>query len=176
LTHPDAYVRCEAVEALAVLKPALDRIAGVLPVLEAMLTCEACVEVGIAGEYELSWRVYHWRRERRSPRAGAIKALLAVGWSPRGEILLKAMLAEAIHPAVLCVEHAAPSKFAIAHWRLAVDAAGGLPAVNRLVRTVRLQCLGQYYVVDGEVHTNAAFVCAGELTEVIGHLSGRLGQ
>jgi len=166
LAHSDAYVRCEAAHALAVLKPEPDQIAGVLPILEGMLACEACAEVGIAGEYELSRRLYHWRRERRSPRAGAIRALLAVGWSARGDILLKAMLAEAILPRVLCVDRAALSKFAIAHWRLAVDAAGGLPAVDRLIRTVRLQCLRQY----------ATFVCAGELADVIRQLSGRLGQ
>jgi len=166
LAHSDAYVRCEAAHALAVLKPEPDQIAGVLPILEGMLACEACAEVGIAGEYELSRRLYHWRRERRSPRAGAIRALLAVGWSARGDILLKAMLAEAILPRVLCVDGAALSKFAIAHWRLAVDAAGGLPAVDRLIRTVRLQCLRQY----------ATFVCAGELADVIRQLSGRLGQ
>ena len=95
LEHPDAYVRAGAAEGLALLMLTSDEVATAIPTLERMLADEDFAELGIAGEFKCEGRVFHWRRERRSPRAHAIQALFAVGRIPNSDRMLKAMLAEA---------------------------------------------------------------------------------
>src|SRR5262249_40211355 len=99
--HPDAYVRAGAAEGLALLMPAPDEVAAAVPALEQMVADETFVEVGIAGVYECGGRLFHWRRERRSPRAGAIHALFAAGRIPEGDRMIRAMLAQSTHPKIL---------------------------------------------------------------------------
>ena len=167
--HPDAYVRSGAAEGLALLMPAPDEVAAAVPALEQMLADETFVEVGIAGVYECGGRLFHWRRERRSPRAGAIHALFAAGRIPEGDRMIRAMLAQSTHPKILCGELAEPHRFPIAQWRLAADAAGGLSAADPSIRAVQQQCRLQLWPGN-----NAAQVCAAELSEIIRQLSGRL--
>jgi len=167
IEHPDAYVRAGAAEGLAMLMPTSDELAGAIPVLERMLADEGFAEVGIAGTYACEGRLYHWRQERRSPRAGAIEALFAAGWIPEGDRMLEAMLAEAVHAKVTCGRCAVPRAFAIPLWQAAVDTAGGFSALEPRMRAVRQQCQSQPW---------PGYVCATGLAEVIRQLSGRLVQ
>lgn len=168
LEHSDAYVRAGAAEALAKLTATTSQVAAAIPVLERMLTDEAFAEVGILGEYECEGRLFHWRQERRSPRAGAIRALFAMGRIPDGDRMLKAMLAESMHAQVLCGKSAAAHRFTIAQWGLAVDAAGGLSMADPLIHVTQQHCQSQPWPGN-----NAPYVCAAEISEVIRQLSGR---
>ena len=165
IEDPNAYVRAGAAEGLAMLMPAPDEAAGAISALERMLADEAFAEVGFAGRFACEGRLFHWRKERRSPRAGAIEALSAAGRIPEGDRMLNAMLAEAVHTKASCGKAAVPSAFAIALWRAAGDAAGGFSAVEPRIRAVRQQCQNQPW---------PGHVCAIELAEVIRQLSGRL--
>lgn len=168
LEHPDAYVRAGAAEGLAILAPAPDHAAPAIPILERMLMEEDFAEVGIVGEFTCEGRLFHWRRERRSPRAGAIQALFAIGWKPYDDQILRAMLAEATLAKIVCGESVEPHRFPIARWRMASEAAGGYPIADPLIRAVQQQCLNQLHA------GNAPHVCAAELSEIIRVLSGRL--
>jgi len=167
--HPDAYVRAGAAEGLALLMPAPDEVAAAVPALEQMLADEAFAEIGIPGEYECGGLLFHWRLECRSPRASAISALFAAGRIPEGDRMIRAMLAQSTHPKIVCGELAEPHRFPIAQWRSAAAAAGGLSAAHSSIRAVQQQC--QLQVWSG---SNAAQVCAAELSEIIRQLSGRL--
>jgi len=129
---------------------------------------EDFAEVGIVGEFTCEGRLFHWRRERRSPRAGAIQALFAIGWKPYDDQILRAMLAEATLAKIVCGESVEPYRFPIARWRMASEAAGGYPIADPLIRAVQQQCLNQLHA------GNAPHVCAAELSEIIRVLSGRL--
>jgi HEAT repeat protein len=166
LTHPDPYVRACAAEGLAIL-PETDPLAGVSPLLEQMLSDEAFADVGIAGEYLCAGRLYHWRRERRAPRAAAIRALRMPGRRTDGDRILKAMLGEATQARVVCANATVPQRFTIAQWFAAAQAAGGLSVAEPLIRASEQQCSRQ----DGRRTVTA---CALELAEVSRHLSGRL--
>jgi HEAT repeat protein len=170
LAHPDPYVRAGAAELLAALSPSPARVSDALPALAQLLTDEAGAEVGITGPYEFDGQLYHWRQERRSPRAAAIRALFRFGWIPEGEGLLKAMIAETMHAAVICGGSAAPHRFSIAQWRRAVAAAGGLSLADPLLRTARQQCL---QARCGSNTLPGAMESEAELAEVIRQLSGR---
>jgi HEAT repeat protein len=174
----DDYARDWAREAGAIIRQALlitrdgkepRQSADAIPALERMLADEDFTDVGIVGEFECEGRLFHWRRERRSPRESAIRALFAIGHVPRGDGMLKAMLAEATFAKVVCGTFAVPRRFAIAEWRLASEAVGGLSVADPLIRATRQQCQNQPWPGN-----NAAHVCEAELAEVIRVLSGRL--
>jgi hypothetical protein len=180
----DDYARDRAREAGTIIREALlitrdggkeppqgvrSEVALAIPALERMLADEDFADVGIAGEFECAGRLFHWRRERRSPRESAIRALFAIGHMPHGDRMLKAMLAEATFAKVICGTSAVPQRFAIAEWRLASEAAGGLSVAEPLIRAARQQCQNQ----PGPGN-NAPHVCEAELAEVIRVLSGRL--
>ncbi|MBO0757222.1 MAG: HEAT repeat domain-containing protein, partial [Bradyrhizobiaceae bacterium] len=167
--HPDAYVRAGAAEGLALLMAAPDEVAAAVPALEQMLTDEAFAEIGISGEYECEGRLFHWRQERRSPRASAITALFAIGWVPAGDAMLKAMLAESMRAKILCGKSAVACRFTFAQWQQAVDAAGGYSVVGPLIHSARQQVRNERYAGHNGPHA-----CAAELSEVIRRLSGRL--
>jgi hypothetical protein len=169
IKHPDAYVRAGAADGLAILTLGPSEIAAATPVLQRMLEDEAFAEVGIAGAFECGGRLFHWRQERRSPRASAIRALFAIGWMPAGDYMLKAMLAEAAFAKVTCGAAAEPQHFTIAQWRMASEAAGGLAIAEPLIRATRQQCRHEFW--QGNSRFN---VCEAELAEVIRILSGRL--
>jgi hypothetical protein len=169
LEHPDAYVRTGAAEGLALLVPTLKEAALAIPILEQMLIDEDFAEVGIVGEFTCGGRLFHWRRERRSPRAGAIQALFAIGWKPDNDQILIAMLAEAQLATIVCGESVEPHRFPIDQWRMASQAAGGYSVADALIRTARQQCQNQL-----QADNNAPSFCAAELSEVIRVLSGRL--
>jgi hypothetical protein len=174
----DDYARDRAREAGAIIRQALlitrdgkepPQSADAIPALERMLADEDFADVGITGEFECEGRLFHWRRERRSPRESAVRALFAIGHVPDGDRMLKAMLAEAMFAKVVCGTSAVPQRFAIAEWRLASEAAGGLAIAEPLIRATRLQCQTQPWPGN-----NAAHVCEAELAEVVRVLSGRL--
>ena len=165
IEDPDAYVRAGAAEGLAMLMAAPDEVAGAIPALQRVLADEAFAAVGIAGRYACGGRLFHWRQERRSPRAGAIAALFAAGWNPEGDRMLEAMLAEAVNAKITCGKFSVPRAFGIALWRAAVDAAGGLSVAEPRIRAVRQQCENQPW--PGQA-------CATELAEIIRQRSGRL--
>jgi hypothetical protein len=83
--------------------------------------------------------------------------------------MLKAMLAEATFAKVVCGKSAAPQRFALAQWRIASEAAGGLSVADPLIRATRQQCQEQL-----SVDNNGPYVCTAELVEVIRILSGRV--
>src|SRR5262245_36255001 len=116
LEHSDACMRTDAAEALARLAPSRDDGEAITPALVRMLDDDAAADIGISGEHVCAERLFHWRRERRSPRAGALLALQAMNWRPGDERMLKAMLAEAIHPKVICGRTAEPIRFPLAQW------------------------------------------------------------
>jgi hypothetical protein len=169
LEHPNACVRAGAAEALGMVVLTLDEATLAIPILERMLTDESFAEVGIAGEFECGGRLFHWHRERRSPRASAIQALFAIGWKPDNDQILRAMLAEAKLPKIVCGESAESHRFPIAQWRMASQAAGGYAVADPLIRAARQQCQNQL-----QADNNAPAFCAVELSEVIRVLSGRL--
>jgi HEAT repeats len=169
LEQADPYVRAAAVEGLAALTPDAAQVAASIQLLEELLTDEGFAVVGIAGEFECEGRLFHWRQERRSPRAGAIRVVFATGRLPEGDRMLNAMLGESMHAKVLCAKSAAPDRFPMALWRKAVHAAGGLPTADSRIRSARQHCQGQPWQGN-----NAPHVCAAELAEVIRQLSGRL--
>lgn len=169
LEHPDAYVRAGAAEALGMVVPTSDEAALAIPILERMLMDEDFAEVAITGEFECGGRLFHWHRERRSPRTSAIQALFAIGWKPDNDQMLKAMLAEAKLAKIVCGESAKSHRFPIAQWRMASQAAGGYSVADPLIRAARQQCQNQL-----QADNNAASFCAAELSEVIRVLSGRL--
>jgi hypothetical protein len=167
LDHPDAHVRAAAAEGLAMLMSVQS--AGAVSALERLLTDDVFTEVGIPGAYECGGRLCHWRRERRSPRAGAIAALLGVGRIPAGDATLKAMLAESMRPKAVCGRSAEAHRFAFAQWQQAVDAAGGLSVVNPLIHAAWQQVRNEPCAEHDGPHA-----CAAELSEAIRRLSGRL--
>jgi hypothetical protein len=169
LNHADAVVRAGAAEGLALLSPSLEEAASAIPLLERMLDDEAFVEIGIAGPRDCGGRLVHWRHQRCSPRRAAVQALSALGRVPPGDRLLAAMLAEAAHALAICNTLAEPPRFAIAQWRAAVEAAGGLMFAEPRIRAARQQCLCEPWTG----HTGPQ-VCEAELAEVIRVLSGRL--
>jgi HEAT repeats len=170
LDHSDVVVRAEAAGRLALLSPPPEEAAAAMARLEPMLDEEAFAEIGIGGSYECGERLVHWRHERRSPRAGAVRALFAIGRVPRDDRALTAMLAEAMHAHAICGKSAEPPRFTIAQWRLAADAAGGLALAEPRIRAARQQCLREPWPGHSGPH-----VCEAELAEVIRVLSGRLG-
>jgi hypothetical protein len=141
-----------------------------IPILEHMLAEEASAEVGIAGPCECGGRLVHWRHERRSARASAIRALFAIERVPEGDCMLAAMLAEALHAHAICGKAAEPLRFTIAQWRLAADAAGGLAVAEPRIRAARQQCQNMPWPGHSGPH-----VCEAELAKVIRVLSGQLG-
>jgi D-alanine-D-alanine ligase-like ATP-grasp enzyme len=169
VSHPDVLVRAGAAEGLAVLAPAREEAGAVVEVLERLLGEAAFVDVGVAGESVCGGRLYHWRRERRSPRAAAIDAVFAIGEIAHDDGLLQAMLAEAAIPRAIYGAAAAARCYDIDRWRLAADAAGGAVA-EPVIRAVRQRCLAQPRPDDG---ADGPAVCAAELAEVIRQLSGR---
>src|SRR5262249_24781974 len=139
LDDPDAYVRTLAVQSLAGL-PEAARLAAV-PVLERLLSDPIHVDVGIEEPYWQAGRLYHWRRQRRSPRAAAVQVLLsAVGLPMDGQLLLEIMLAEAVEARLLCGMTAVPQRFTLEEWRVAAEAAGGFAAVEPRMRSVQQRC------------------------------------
>jgi HEAT repeat protein len=169
LEHRDAYVRAGAAELLAKLKPAAREAPVAIRRLEKMLTDEAAVEVGIADLFQYEGRLYHWRQERRAPRASAIHALFAMNRVSNDEHVLKAMLAESVHAAIVAAQLVVPHRFPIGQWRLAASFAGGLAAAVPQVRALRQQCRERGWSAD-----TSAFAAEYELAEVIRQLSGRL--
>jgi HEAT repeat protein len=165
LEHSDAAVRTDAAEALARLAPTRDDGEAITPALVRMLDDDAVADIGISGEHVCAERLFHWRRERRSPRAGALLALQAMNWPPGDERMLKAMLAEAIHPKVLCGRTAEPIRFPLAQWRRAVHGVSQFSAADQLIRKARQHCLNAGM---------EAYACGVELARVIQWLSGRL--
>ena len=165
LEHSDACVRTDAAEALARLAPSPNEGEAITPALVRMLDDDTVADIGISGEHVCAERLFHWRRERRSPRAGALLALQAMNWRPDDERMLKAMLAEAIHPKVICGRTAEPIRFALAQWRRAVHGAGQFSAADQLIRKARQHCLNAGL---------KAYTCGVELARVIQWLSGRL--
>jgi HEAT repeat protein len=92
LGHPDPHVRAGAAECLGELGEAVTREPGAVAVLEKLLDDDEFAEAGVLGEFECKARLFHWRKERRSPRAAAIRALFALGQIPPGSRMLTAML------------------------------------------------------------------------------------
>jgi hypothetical protein len=168
LAHADPDVRATAAERLASLAPAVPQVQQAIPALENLLADEANVLAGVPGEFQCEGRLYHWRQERRSPRAAASRALFAVNYAADHR-LVTAMLAEAAHAAIVCGNKAIPCRFGISQWRSAIDMAGGLTVCDPLIRTVQQRCQEQRW--PGH---NGPYVCASELAEVIHILSGRL--
>jgi hypothetical protein len=167
--HRDAYVRAAAADLLAKAAPAAGDAKAAIPFLENMLGEEAAVEVGISGPIEFEGRLYHWRRERRSPRASAVHALFALDQVPLGGRVLKALLAESVHPAVILGQCSVPHRFSFEEWCRAATAAGGLGVAEPKIRATRQQCREQGWTADG-----SAFATELELAEIIRQLSGRL--
>jgi hypothetical protein len=137
-----------------------------------MLDDDAAAEVGAAGEFEFEGRLYHWHLRRWCPRAAALSALFAIGWLPEGSQAFTAMLAESRRAAVVCGGRAAPHRFGIGQWRLAIDAAGGLSVADPVLRAARQQCHALSW--EGDRSDNTALAAEVELAEVIRRLSGRL--
>jgi len=79
--------------------------------------------------------------------------------------MLEAMLAEAVNAKITCGKFSVPRAFAIALWRAAIDAAGGLSVAEPRIRAVRQQCENQPW---------PGHACATELAEIIRQRSGRL--
>jgi HEAT repeat protein len=171
LTHPDPYVRAAAAELFARLPADDPHVSGIIPQLEQRLRDDASVEVGVAGPFEFEGEVYHWRRERRSPRAAAIRALHHLGWVPEGDGLLTAMIAEMVRPALDCAGDAAPQEFCGDLWDRAVAAVGHASAdlAIRAARQRWLQARSQ-----GTADPISAMRCEMALEKVIRRLSGRL--
>jgi HEAT repeat protein len=169
LENDDAYIRAEAANTLAKCAAALPISSSAIRALENLLTDEAAVEVGISGLFELDGRVCHWRRERRSPRASALNALLVMDCVPRGERSLRAMLAESTHAALITAHRAVPHRFPIQHWRRAASAAGGLAIAEPQIRACRQRCRELGWSGD-----SSAFAAQSELAVIVRQLSGRL--
>lgn len=172
LGHTDPYVRARSAEILASLSPQLYPVADAAPWLARQLGDEAAAEVGLAGRFECEGRIYHWRRERRSPRAAAIRALFQIAWVWDGGEMLDAMVAESRHAVALCGGQAVPTRFAIGQWRSAVAAAGGLGVADPKIRAARQRCREAAW--SGTDTHGSASACQAELAEVIRQLSGRL--
>jgi hypothetical protein len=169
LKHFDAYVRAAAAEWVATLVPPEYVSPGILRELERMLSDEAAVAVGVTGRFEYEGRIYRWRRERRSPRASALRALFAIDCIPKGDLVLKAMLAESLHPWMVMAERAVPRQFSIEEWRQAASAAGGLAVAEPRIRAARQQCRERHWSGD-----TTAFAADQELAGIIRRISGRL--
>ena len=165
IEHPDPYVRAGATEGLAILMPP----SAVIPRLVLMLQDDAVAEVGIPEEYECKGRLFHWRVERWSARAAAIRALFATGTVPPGALMLEAMLAEASQAHIECGETALPTVFRLDEWKQAAEAAGGLAEGLPKVRATWQRCQGSPW--QG---TSSPYVCAAALADVIRQLDGRL--
>jgi HEAT repeat protein len=165
LDSPDPFVRAAGAELAAQSRDA----SAIVPALERLLIDDEFVEVGIEGRFECEGRLFHWRRERRSPRASAIDALFAIDRLPSGDAMLTAMLAVAKLTRVICGATTIPHRFTIAQWRQAVDAAGGHAVADSRIRTARQQCRANEWLGH-----NGPMNCAAELAEVIRQLSGRL--
>jgi len=169
LAHAEADVRATAAERLARLAADVPQTRQAIPVLEKLLADEASVMVGVWGELECESRLYHWRQDRRSPRAAAIRALFTMAYVLTDKRMFTAMLAEAVHPTTICGDKAIPCRFTLFQWHSAVDRAGGLVVCDPLIRTVHQRCQDQRW--PGNI---GPYVCASELAEVIRFLSGRL--
>jgi hypothetical protein len=165
LNSPDPFVRATGAERAASTADA----AAVAPARERLLSDEEFVEVGVEGRFECDDRLFHWRQERWSPRASAIRALFALGRIPPGDSMLKAMLATSMNARVICGRSAAPHRFAIGQWKEAVAAAGGHAVADARIRAARQQCRAQPWSGN-----NAPYICATELEEVVRQLSGRI--
>lgn len=172
LEHPDAYVRAGAATILAKMTMAAPAASLAIPILEKLLADDGFAEVGVTGTYRCAGRLYHWRKERRCPRASALEAMFALGQVPAGDRVLRAMLAESTHAAIVCGKTALPHQFLIAQWRSAVAAAGGLAIADPLIRAARQQCRRDAW--SGQDTDCSGFACEAELAGVIGQLSGRL--
>jgi hypothetical protein len=134
-----------------------------------MLADEVAVEVGISGPIEYQGRLYHWRRERRSPPVSAVHTLFALDQVSPDDRVLKAMLSESVHTATVLGQCSVPHRFSIAQWRRAATAAGGLGVAEPQIRATRQRCREQAWSGIG-----SAFAAEQELAEVIRQLSGRL--
>jgi hypothetical protein len=169
LEHREAYLRAGAAELVATWVPAEYVTPAILRELEKMLTDEAAVDVGVPGQFESEGRIYYWHRERRSPRASALRALFAIDWIPTGDLVLKAMLAESLHPWIVWAERAVPRRFSIGEWRQAASAAGGLAVAEPQIRAARQQSRDRHW--SGDIYASAA---EQELAGIIRQISGRL--
>ncbi len=169
LNHADAYVRAVAGALLAAAVRHPGEVRRAAQVLEKLLGDDAAVEVGITEEFEYAGRLYHWRRERYSPRDAAVRGLFALGHVPADGRLFTAMLTESTQPAAVCGRCAIPCRFPIPQWGLAVEAAGGLSACEPLLRAARQECRNTAWHGD-----QGPYVGDSELAEVIRVLSGRL--
>jgi HEAT repeat protein len=169
LENEDAYVRAGAAEAIANWAPPLSASPEVIRKLVNLMSDEAAVDVGVPGPFEFEGRVSHWRRERRSPRASALRALFVLDSVPQGELFLRAMLAETEHAALVIAQQTVPCRFPIGQWRRAVSAAGGLAIAEPQLRT-----FGQSCREHGWSGKHSAFAAESELAVVIRQLSGRL--
>jgi hypothetical protein len=168
LGHGDAYVRAAAADLLARAAPAAGAATAAVRSLEKMLADEAAVDVGVSGPTEFEGRLYHWRRERRSPGASAVHALFALDRIPPDDRVLKAMLAESMHAAAVLGQCSVPHRFSVGQWRRAAVAAGGLAVAEPRIRAARLQCRERGWSGDG-----AAFAAESELADILRQLSGR---
>ena len=127
------------------------------------------MEVGVSGQFKCEARICHWRQERRSPRAFAIRALLVIDRVPRGPQFLMVMLAESAHASIVIAQGAVPYRFPIEDWRRAASAAGELAAAEAQVRAVRQRCRELGWSGD-----RSAFAAELELAGIVRQLSGRL--
>jgi hypothetical protein len=82
------------------------------------------------------------------------------------------MIAESTHAAVIGGGTAAPHRFGIDRWRVAVAAAGGLSVADPLLRAARQDCRARAW--SGDDADGSGFACEAELAEVVRRLSGRL--
>jgi HEAT repeat protein len=169
LEHHDTYLRAGAAELVARWVPAEYVTPGILRELEKLLTDETAVDVAVPGPFESEGRLYHWHRERRSPRASAIRALFAIDCIPNRDKVLAAMLAESMCPWMVMAGGAVPRRFSIDEWRQAASAAGGLAIAEPQIRAARQQCRERHWSGD-----TSAFAAEQELAGIIRQISGRL--
>jgi hypothetical protein len=168
LTYPHPEARTMSAERLVSVAH-VPQALGANPAIENLLADEASLMVGVSGEFECEGRLYHWRLERRSPRAAAVRALFAMAYVPTDNRMFKAMLGEAAHPTTICGEKAIPCRFPISQWRTAIVGAGGMAVCEVLIRTAQQRCEAQPWPGN-----NGPYVCASELAKVIRVLAGRL--
>lgn len=172
LAHPDPYVRARWVWLFAKLLPTVVLVRRAAPSLLGLLSDEVVAEVGIVGRFEFDGRIYHWRRERLSPRAGAIHVLLQVGQIPEGDLILRAMIGESTRAAFVCAGGGSPHVYDIAHWRSVAEAAGGVSIAEPVIRAARQRCRAEAWSTANT--DNTALASVAHLAEVIRQLSGRL--
>lgn len=172
LDDNDPYVRAGAAEVMAKWATAFPESPEATRRLLNLLSDETAVEVGISGVFEFEGRLTHWRRERRSPRASALRALFVMGHVPQGELFLLAMLAETAHAALVTAQQTIPRRFPLEQWRRAAASAGGRSIAEPQIRSFRQACRERGW--SERSWSSEAFAAEAELAAVIGRLSGRL--